>query len=115
VSVDVFKEMYFAVLLDDIQPPVSKILVEQSCEVCEKESNTMKSAETRKPRRRFFNKLSDAKRGRKSRAIQAKAIDKVRDVNRDNTFAKWVAGVKLIAKRGSHRGATLASWIRDAC
>jgi hypothetical protein len=68
----------------------------------------MKSAETRKPRRRSFNKLSDAKRGRKRRAIQAKAIDKVRGVNRDNTLAKWAAGVKLIAKRGSHRGATLA-------
>jgi hypothetical protein len=74
----------------------------------------MKSAETRKLRRRSFNKLSDGKRGMKSRAVHAKVIGKVEGVNRDNTLAKCVAGVKLMAKRGSHRGATLASWIRDA-
>jgi hypothetical protein len=74
----------------------------------------MKSAEKRKPRRRFVHKLSAAKRGRKKQALEAKAICKVDGVNRDNTLANWVAGMETVAKRGGHREGTLASWIRNA-
>jgi hypothetical protein len=74
----------------------------------------MKSAGKRNLRRRSSNKRSAAERGRKSRAVHAKAIGKVEGVNRDNTLANWVAGTEAIAKRGGHREGTLASWIRNA-
>lgn len=74
----------------------------------------MKSAEKRKPRHRSFNKLSAAKRCRKSRAAHAKVIGKVERVNCDNTLANWVTGMEAMAKKGSHRQGTLASWIRNA-
>jgi hypothetical protein len=67
----------------------------------------MKSAEKKKARRQSFNKLSAAKRGRKSRAVQNEAIGKVEGVNRDNTLANWVAGMEAMAKRGSQREGTL--------
>jgi hypothetical protein len=72
----------------------------------------MKSGAKKKSRRRFLKKPRDAKRGRKKQALEAKAICKVDGVNRDNTLANWVAGMKSMAKRGSHRGGTLASWVR---
>jgi hypothetical protein len=74
----------------------------------------MKSAAKKKSRRRSLKKPRDAKLGRKNQALEAKAICKVDGVNRDNTLANWVAGMKSMANRGSHRGATLASWIRAA-
>lgn len=74
----------------------------------------MKSAAKKKSHRRFLKKPRDVKRGRKKQALEAKVICKVDGVNRDNTLANWVAGMKSMAKRGSHRGDTLASWVRQA-
>jgi hypothetical protein len=75
----------------------------------------MKSAAKKKSRRRSSNNLRYAKRDRKNQALEPNAICKVDGVNRENTLANWVAGMKSMANRGSHRGATtLASWIRAA-
>lgn len=72
----------------------------------------MKSGAKRRSRRRSSNKLHRAARGRKNQALDAKSICKAQYVNRDNTLANWVAEMESIAKRGSHRGGTLASWVR---
>jgi hypothetical protein len=74
----------------------------------------MKAGAKRKSRRRSSKKRRRAKRDRKNQALDAKAIGKAQGVNRDNTLANWVAGMESMAKRGSHRGATLASWTSDA-
>ena len=73
----------------------------------------MKSEAKRKSRRRSSNKLRQTKRGRKNQTLDAKAICKAQGVDRDNTLANWVAGMKSMTKRGSHRGDTLASWVRQ--